>query len=138
MKTNFEIATMVAESYLGLPYIWGGDDPSGFDCSGFCIEILRSVGMLPRTGDWNAQSIWDKFKDKKVSKVTPGCLVFWKSATSETIIHIEFALTDKLTIGASGGGSKTITASDAAKQNAYIKIRPWDSRAHVYGFINLF
>jgi len=28
-------------------YLWGGDDPlAGFDCSGFVIEILKSVGIL--------------------------------------------------------------------------------------------
>ena len=35
-----------ALAYLGTPYVWGGDDPSGFDCSGFVIECLKSAGLL--------------------------------------------------------------------------------------------
>ena len=65
--------------------------------------------------------------DKKVDEVTPGCLVFWTKSLQ--IIHVEFAITNDLCIGASGGGSRTLTWRDAIKQNAYIKIRPWKSRS---------
>ena len=40
-------AYKLAWKYIGKFYKWGGDDPSGFDCSGFVIEILKSVGILP-------------------------------------------------------------------------------------------
>lgn len=39
-----KIATKVAWSFIGKWYKWGGDDPSGFDCSGFVIEILIGYG----------------------------------------------------------------------------------------------
>jgi len=35
-----EIAAKIAWHYLGTPYVWGGDDFSGFDCSGYVIEIM--------------------------------------------------------------------------------------------------
>jgi len=46
-----------ALSYLGTPYVWGGDDPSGFDCSGFVIECLKSAGILNEREDYTAESL---------------------------------------------------------------------------------
>lgn len=133
-----DIAREVAFKYLGKPYIWGGDDPIlGFDCSGFCIEILKSVGILPRKGDWTAQGLWNRFSAKQVDNPYEGCLVFWTGSTDK-IIHVEYAINETLCIGASGGGSKTKDKEDAAGQNAYIKIRPWDTRKNVKGFIDPF
>ncbi len=34
----------VAEGFLGVPYVWGGDDPSGFDCSGLTSYCYRATG----------------------------------------------------------------------------------------------
>lgn len=130
------LATRVALSALWTPYRWGGDDPmAGFDCSGFVIEILKTVGILNRGYDNTARGLFLKFSE--VDEPKEGCLVFWRGS-GQRIIHVEYCLDSVYSIGASGGGGKTVNLDEAIKQNAYIKIRPFRSRANIAGFANPF
>lgn len=131
------IAIQVAWANYGKPYLWGGDDAvAGFDCSGFAIEILQSVGHLP-AGDWTAAGLWDHLRGLRVDYATPGCLVFWETPSGR-IRHVEFCIGDGLSIGASGGGSRTRTEADAIRHNAFIKVRPIEGRGAIAGFADPF
>jgi len=133
-----EIALKIAWAYLGKWYLWGGDDPSGFDCSGFVVEILKSVGLIGRDSDYTAQSLWNQFKSKEVPTPKEGVLVFFGKSKNE-ITHIEICIGRGLSIGASGGDSSTLTVANAVTNNAFIKARPIMSRnPHWIGFIDLF
>jgi cell wall-associated NlpC family hydrolase len=43
-------AVDVAQQFLGVPYVWGGGSPAGFDCSGLVQYVYGQLGVdLPRT-----------------------------------------------------------------------------------------
>jgi len=69
-----------------------------------------------------------KFPGRTVIDPPAGCLLFWNRGTPPRIGHVEISLgqIDGITfsIGASGGGSRTMSVADAISQNAYVKIHP--------------
>jgi len=131
-----DLAVKIAWKLYGLQYTWGGDDPmAGFDCSGLCIDILKSVGILPRDGDWTANSLHELFKNKP-DHPSAGCLVFWGNKRRMT--HVEFCIDELHTIGASGGGNRNLTQEDAIRTNAYVKVRPIIGRIEYKAIVNPF
>lgn len=43
-------AVALAHEYLGTPYVWGGEKPGGFDCSGLVQYVMAQQGVnVPRT-----------------------------------------------------------------------------------------
>jgi cell wall-associated NlpC family hydrolase len=115
-----------ATAFLGKPYIWGGDNPvEGFDCSGFCLELLRSQGAWDRSDD-TAQGIYNRFKERPVKSLGIGAFAFYGKSR---ISHVAMLIDGVHIIEAGGGGSRTKTDKDAAAQDAFIRIRPLNHRS---------
>ena len=63
-----------AESLIGVPYVYGGTTPSGFDCSGFVQYVYNHFGKsLPRTTTQQENC----GTQIPVSQAQPGDLYFW-------------------------------------------------------------
>jgi peptidoglycan DL-endopeptidase CwlO len=64
----------IAMRYLGIPYVYGGASPSGFDCSGFIMYVYAQVGVsLPH----NAAMQYGYGTPVDRSQLQPGDLVFF-------------------------------------------------------------
>ena len=72
--TQYAGVVSIAMQYLGVPYVWGGESPSGFDCSGFVAYVYAQMGVsLPHyTG---AQ--WAVGAPVSSGDLEPGDLVFF-------------------------------------------------------------
>jgi len=125
------------ERFVGTFYTWGGDDPSGFDCSGLAVEGMKSVGAIGRGNavDYTAHGLMVLFYKCRVPKPYAGCLAFNLNNDGHAI-HVEICINHLQTVGASGGGSRVKTRQDAIKHNAFIKIRPIRGTVFVDPFLS--
>jgi len=73
-----------AISQLGKPYIWGGADLTGFDCSGLVRFIYDQVGIpVPRT----AAEQFSAAKPIELTGLKPGDLLFFRTQ-GQRISHV--------------------------------------------------
>lgn len=109
---DFEAASA---KYIGLPYIWGGNDPAaGLDCSSFVQNVYRDLGYeLPRT-------TWDQINQgtpvASMADARPGDLLF-----SHDTGHVAIYL----------GNGKAV---DAPQPGTTIQIRDaWENDGNISG-----
>lgn len=69
-------AVSISMQYLGVPYVWGGESPSGFDCSGLTKYVYAQVGvsLTHYTG-----SQWNQGVRIPSDQLLPGDLVFFRA-----------------------------------------------------------
>ncbi|WP_188306598.1 C40 family peptidase, partial [Streptomyces sp. CBMA123] len=77
-------AIAFARSKIGLPYIWGGEGPEGYDCSGLTMMAWREAGKQLNhfAADQYAQSTPVTYR-----QLRPGDLVFWTDTGRSADIH---------------------------------------------------
>ena len=68
----------IAQRYLGVPYVWGGASPSGFDCSGLAMYCYAQIGIGLSHGATDQQRASHPVS---LSALQPGDLVFFGSAS---------------------------------------------------------
>ena len=74
-----------AKQCLGVPYVYGGNGPNSFDCSGFTTYVYRHFGYtLNRTATGQLSNGVSVSK----SELQPGDLVFFKDGGSKPVSHV--------------------------------------------------
>lgn len=94
-----------AEKFLGTPYVWGGESPSGFDCSGLVQYVYGQLGIsLPRTSQEQASA---GAPVASLATATPGDLVFFAGSDGTVTApgHVGIYLGDGMMIDAPHTGS---------------------------------
>jgi peptidoglycan DL-endopeptidase CwlO len=72
----------IAMQYLGVPYVWGGASPRGFDCSGLVMYVFAQIGVsLPHS----SYAQYNMGTPVSISQLQPGDLVFFAGASHEGI-----------------------------------------------------
>jgi peptidoglycan DL-endopeptidase CwlO len=102
-------AVAIAERYLGVPYVWGGASPAGFDCSGLTMYVYAQLGVsLPH----NAAAQYASLPHVSESDLEPGDLVFFDGLNhvgiyigGGSMIHAPHTGTVVQISSLSGGGS---------------------------------
>lgn len=91
---------------LGVPYRFGGSDPSGFDCSGLVQYVFAQVGVrLPRSArDQHAAG-----EEIDLEDAEPGDLLFYEIGNK--VDHVAIYLGDGEALHAPARGRSVIVAS---------------------------
>ncbi len=99
-----------AEQFLGVPYVYGGASPSGFDCSGFTMYVFDKFGIDMAHGAQNQAELGKVINTDKSSSsslknnLQPGDLVFFLDyETMDEIGHCGIYIGDGEFIHASSG-----------------------------------
>lgn len=93
-----------ADDYLGVRYVWGGESPRGFDCSGFTQYVFRRHGIaLPRVSRQQAQ-VGDRVSTS-MGALRTGDLLFF-AADYRTVDHVAIYVGDGQMIHATASGGE--------------------------------
>lgn len=95
-----------AKKYIGVPYVWGGESPKGFDCSGYVQYVFKMHGIsLNRTTE--TQYKHGSYVSK--SNLKPGDLVFFQNTYRAGISHVGIYIGNGQFIHASSSKGVTIS-----------------------------
>lgn len=116
--SRVEIIIDYARSFIGSPYLFGGQSPKGFDCSGYIRYVFNNFGIdLPRT----AEEQYNKGREVSEKDAKPGDIVAF--ITGDVITHTGIYL---------GGGKFISSTSSHGVMIAPVHGYYWGE--HFYGF----
>lgn len=118
---DFDTYRKSVESFLGTPYVWGGTDRLGVDCSGFTRLVMKENGYtVPRTSrDQSMIGTSIKKEDLRL-----GDLLFFDTKGAGSVTHVGFYLGGNIVVHASSSKGVTIVLySDPYLQSRHLSSR---------------
>lgn len=111
------------ETFVDLPYVWGGEGPGGYDCSGLAQKLLAALALDP-PGDQNAHALYVHFRDVarslRVDAPCCGALAFF--GKPNRIGHVGVCVDGTHMIEAAHGDDTCTSPAAAAKKGAKVEI----------------
>jgi cell wall-associated NlpC family hydrolase len=77
-------AVALAYQFLGVPYVWGGETPLGFDCSGLTMYVYGQLGI--RLGHYTGFQYYEGLRVPR-NQLQPGDLVFFHASSAGVPQH---------------------------------------------------
>jgi peptidoglycan DL-endopeptidase CwlO len=107
--------TRSALRFLGTPYVFGGESPNGFDCSGYVQYVFARFGVkIPRMADSQY------YAGKRISgRLSPGDLVFFQTYLPGPS-HVGIYLGNGKFVHSAGRGVKVTSLSDSYYAPRYL------------------
>jgi lipoprotein Spr len=102
--------------WLGTPYVHGGEDKSGADCSGFVMQVYKTVYKISTAR--SASGIYDQSIKVNRNHLKQGELVFFKINTIK-VGHVGILLFDPFFIHASSSKGVMISSLDSEYWTKY-------------------
>lgn len=114
MESDF---VAVAQRFLGTPYLWGGRESTGLDCSGLVQVSLAATGLdVLRDSDMQAATVGSAVEpNADFSNLKRGDLVFWSG-------HVAIMLDERRIIHASGKSMSVEIEEFAAVRERFMPI----------------
>ena len=118
----------LAVSFTGVPYLWGGITPFGFDCSGLVQRTFGWFGVqLPRDAWMQAEA--DNGKVLSAAEASDaGDLLFFRSAagvSTRRITHVAICLSPHYVVHASVNGVEAVRRHSRAMRSRYQEVSAW-------------
>ena len=110
----------IAMRFGGVPYVWGGETPAGFDCSGFVQYVFRQIGVnLPRTADVQ----YELGRKVTQAELQPGDLVFFETYEPGASHDGIYVGDGKFIAANSGTGVAVVSLGDPYWSSRYLGAR---------------
>ena len=113
-----------AKQYLGVPYVYGGSTPKGFDCSGLVYYVLKSHGIKVSR---SSAAMYKCGTPISKSELQPGDLVFFQGTYKAGISHV----------GIYVGNGKFIHSPQSGDVVSYADLNSAYYTSHYYGAIRV-
>jgi len=112
-------AVATGDDYVGVPYVWGGSTPRGFDCSGFVQYVYREHGVdLPRTSRQMAHA--GRAAGLKIGSLREGDLMLFRGRGG-VISHVALYAGNNRILHSSSSGKGVRYDDLSSKRGSYYR-----------------